>query len=72
MVKEDYGRGYNSYALSRFDDITAVLVAIYYKYAKIPKYQNTKIPKYQNMNFKLLSMCFTFSTISACYVSLRP
>jgi predicted histidine transporter YuiF (NhaC family) len=64
---KDYGRGYNSYALARFDDILAVLVAIYYKYAKISKYQNTKIPKYkntktqeyQNMNFKLLSMCFT-------------
>jgi hypothetical protein len=45
MVKEEYGRGYNSHALAKFDDIPAVLVAIYYKY--------------QNMNFKLLSMCFT-------------
>jgi hypothetical protein len=24
MVKEDYGRGYNSYALPRFDDIPAI------------------------------------------------
>jgi hypothetical protein len=39
MVKEDYGRGYNRYALARFDDMPAVPVAIYYKYAKIPKYE---------------------------------